>query len=133
MGVMRLILFGAFTICLRHIEHSTSFRVEHPHPWSTINIQPLYSIWSLNIPIGLGSVALAGAHADNVAASQGQVLQLIFLVLLVLIGSLVRGLRSGHEPLELRWSDDDWRNGVMIPNMFAGAAFLGSLYVIAAW
>jgi hypothetical protein len=130
--VYKMLLLLALTITLKIVEHANKMYIGAPQPnadgssttYLVKNLDAGYGILNLHLSLSLGSLGIVLGNLTAEEARTPFFLVIFLIIIFAIVGSIFRGLISKGVPQAMRWSDWDWRNGVMVPNGFGFAALV---------
>ena len=129
-AILKLLFVFMATVILKTIEVSGIMRKPLTPKWLDANARPLYTVFNIHLTLGLGGLGIVLPTADKQGFNQMETIGFGFLLLTALVGSVSRGFFSSHEPILVRWTDNDWRFGVIVPAFCGFACFAGAITMV---
>jgi hypothetical protein len=122
--LLRTFMLLAVTVLARIVENANKIRSGRRRQFIRHNVQVLYSVANLQVSLCTGSLGLLWAFelsrgADPIANGTKPMLVSAYGVavfILLMIGSVSRGVVSVNRPQRIGLRDWDWFFGIVLPN-----------------
>lgn len=135
--ICKMVLLLLLTVVLKVVEHANSISPGAPQPneagitphYMVQHLAALYGVFNLHLSLSVGSLGVIWGNLSLERAGPAFFIVTIFIIVLAIMGSVSRGMIAKGVSRRMKWSDWDWRFGVVFPNAFGFVALaLGAGY-----
>jgi hypothetical protein len=135
--IFKMVLLLFLTVALKVVEHANRISPGAPQPddagiapsYLVQHLAAAYGVFNLHLSLSVGSLGVIWGNLNVKSAGPAFFIVTIFIIVLAIAGAVFRGIVSKGAPQTMKWSDWDWRFGVVLPNGFGFAALaLGAVY-----
>ena len=135
--ICKMVLLLLLTVVLKVVEHANGINPGAPQPddagttprYLVQHLAALYGVFNLHLSLTIGSLGVIWGNLSLDSAGPAFFIITMFIIVLAIMGSVSRGMIAKGVPRSMKWSDWDWRFGVVLPNGFGLVALaLGAGY-----